>query len=94
MWGKAAVGETSKRFLSRDDLAGLCAVYGAEATPTCATADYVPDHGFTAQCSVVAGTTTHRSCSIAAPGARTTPTPWAAITLIGLVACSRRRRPA
>lgn len=51
MYGKAEVGETSKRFLSLDDIDGLCAMYGELPEASCSPADYEPDDGFGPTCS-------------------------------------------
>jgi hypothetical protein len=51
MSARATVGETSKRNLSDDDRAGLCAIYGDLSAAQCKSDDFTPDHGFSTQCS-------------------------------------------
>ncbi len=50
MYGKAKLGETSKRFLARDDEDGLCAIYGDLGTASCSADGYLPNGGFTSAC--------------------------------------------
>jgi hypothetical protein len=99
MYGRAEVGETSKRYLARDDEDGICKMYGSLAATACAQSDYLPEGGFAAQCQDEGsdggdGTTTSSSsnggwCSVngAADGGGA-----AVIALAALVLTARRRR--
>jgi hypothetical protein len=51
MSARATIGETSKRTLDDDDVAGLCAIYGDFSPASCSSADFTPNHGFSAQCA-------------------------------------------
>jgi MYXO-CTERM domain-containing protein len=66
MYGKATVGETSKRLLSGDDIDGICAVYGDRSEPMCSEADFVPINGLGQECHIEPYP---RSCDCAVPGA-------------------------
>lgn len=66
MFGQAQVGETSKRYLSRDDEAGICAAYGGRSQPNCTVQDYVPDNSFASSCNQLPP---QSSCGCSTPGA-------------------------
>ncbi|MDH5672212.1 MAG: matrixin family metalloprotease [Myxococcales bacterium] len=64
MHGEAELGEIRKRFLTSDDVAGICETFGAgEQHLACKAVDYAPIGGFTARCFDA------DSCAVLAPGA-------------------------
>jgi MYXO-CTERM domain-containing protein len=50
MFFEARTGEVRKRFLSDDDSAGVCEIYGALEPAACTDADFTPRGGFRASC--------------------------------------------
>jgi hypothetical protein len=68
----ATIGQTSKRTLTDDDRAGLCATYGDYETPKCTDADFTPNHGFSPLCNAPAvqpmSVSSSGGCSVGARG--------------------------
>jgi hypothetical protein len=54
MSASAPVGQTEKRDLTDDDVAGLCAIYGELEPANCTTTAFVPANGFSADCTQAA----------------------------------------
>ncbi len=79
MYASALAGETIKRDLTADDVAGICAVY-PPGRPS-GECDFTPRGGLVLHCET--------GCSVAAPGA---PGSRAALALVGLAALALRRR--
>lgn len=79
MYASALAGETIKRDLTADDVAGICAVY-PPGRPS-GECDFTPRGGLVLHCET--------GCSVAAPGA---PGSRAALALVALVALALRRR--
>lgn len=103
MYGKADVAETSKRFLSLDDIDGTCAIYGDRAVQSCSAVDYLPTNGFGQSCndpplasdSSDALTTGGGLCSVtdaAIGGGRRGPSLLAVPLALLLLLATRRRR--
>jgi hypothetical protein len=92
----ATVGQLSKRDLSDDDRAGLCAIYESYAMPECSDDDFTPNHGFSTKCDAPesrgpASSSSSGGCSCALAG-RATPRAGASIAgLLGLLGVARRR---
>jgi hypothetical protein len=77
MYPDAPLGQVSKRTLASDDSAGICAIYGQYATPSCSSSDFTPNHGFSPKCDAPAvdtntgaSTSSSSGCSVRAPGPR------------------------
>jgi hypothetical protein len=95
MSARASVGEISKRDLSEDDRAGLCAIYGTSPRQRCESSDFMPDNGFSPVCwtGQDQGPSSRGLCSVTAPGGVARPKLpgfGAALALLALLA--RRRR--
>jgi MYXO-CTERM domain-containing protein len=90
MYGKATVGETSKRHLNNDDIAGICAIYGDLEAPTCSEADFEPDNGQGTECYIEPY---ERSCDCGVVGApyHSARAAFAWLALCGVFAWRRRR---
>ncbi len=85
MYFQAAAGETTKRDLAPDDIAGICNIYPA-GTPA-GECDYTPRGGLDLAC------TSHGGCSIAAPGAASSiPFALLGLPILALTLTRRRRR--
>lgn len=100
MYYRADPGETKKRTLGADDVAGFCAIYGGAAVP--AECDTTPRHGFDADCTGETpstnsgdggcGCTTGGASSAAAPTSSAAAFAFAALALSRLRARRRRTR--
>ena len=87
MYREAATGEVAKRHLHKDDVAGLCSIYGDEPAPQCARIDYSPRNGLSLHCA----REDDGGCS-ALPGLGTrSPVQLTSLLLLGLVLLGRRR---
>jgi hypothetical protein len=84
---RAPVGETEKRSLEADDIAGLCAIYGHLPPAQCDAdrGDYVPSRGFSTRCAVRQTS----GCSLSAPGERPASSGW--LLALGLIALAVQR---
>jgi hypothetical protein len=69
MSARAELGETDKRSLEGDDIAGVCSIYGDHTPPACGQDDFQPDRGFIAEC--FSDSSSVRACSCHVPGADT-----------------------
>jgi hypothetical protein len=91
----ATIGQLSKRTLTADDRAGLCAIYGKYHQPQCNDADFIPNHGFSTLCNAPASqsSSTSSGCSVRAPrSARACNSTTAACAALGLLTTRRARR--
>lgn len=93
MYYRADPGETMKRTLGADDVAGFCAIYGDGSVP--AECDTTPRHGFDGNCTGES-TDTNRGndgCGCATAGAPSAVAPWTVVgsALAALAALSRLR---
>jgi hypothetical protein len=94
MSATASIGETSKRVLSDDDRAGLCAIYGTRPAAHCADADFTPRHGFSVKCAAMQSAQTQQpgGCCQVAPGRTANPSQGAFCSALALAALLRLRR--
>lgn len=69
MAARASIGETEKRSLEADDVAGICHIYGELDAADCDPSDYQPDRGFNPMCVGPEEplSTTSGGCSVADP---------------------------
>jgi hypothetical protein len=84
---RAPAGETDKRSLEADDIAGLCAIYGHLPPALCDAdrGDYVPSRGFSTRCAVRQTS----GCSLSASGERSASSGW--LLALGLLALAVQR---
>jgi hypothetical protein len=87
----APVGQTSKRHIADDDVAGLCAIYGDLGPASCRPGDFVPRHGFSVNCGEPPSA---GGCSVrGVPGTRAPSlAAWIAALAFGAGGVLRRRR--
>jgi hypothetical protein len=92
MFASADAGETIKRTLEADDIAGICSIYGALPVAACDPArnDYSPDHGFSPECS---DRVEESACAVRDPGrAQAGALGWAALACVMFALRSRAFR--
>jgi hypothetical protein len=101
MYAEASLGETSKRFLKSDDIAGFCAVYPPGSLPK--ACDFTPSGGLSLTCysankenGLSANKVNAAGCTAVRPGSNLSTDRAALFGLVGLfslVLTKRRRRP-
>ena len=90
---RATMGETSKRDLARDDIEGLCSIYGDRVKTACEMSDFLPNHGFTTTCSEpTAAGASSSGCSVTAVGNHAGWQTHALVIALFLFRLQRRRR--
>jgi len=91
----ATVGQLSKRDLTDDDRAGLCATYADYEMPECSKSDYTPNHGFSTQCDAPEEEqqtpTAPSGCKCSLERRRTTGGAWSGAVLLAVFVTVRRR---
>jgi hypothetical protein len=60
----APVGQTEKRDLEDDDVAGLCTIYRDFAPASCSSKAYVPRHGFSVECGSSSPSSSGAGCAV------------------------------
>lgn len=91
----ATVGQLTKRDLTDDDRAGICATYQSYPMPECSADDFTPNHGFSTKCDApeeqAAATSMSSGCKCNLAG----PSHGGAVgcvVLLGLLVTLARRR--
>lgn len=88
MYASSTAGETTKRSLTADDEAGLCATYEVHALP--AECEFTPNGGRTLACTGSSG-----GCGVSGPSAGPAALPWfPALLVIAALSLSLARRRA
>jgi hypothetical protein len=91
----ATVGQLSKRDLTDDDRAGLCATYQSYTMPECSKDDFTPNHGFSTKCDAPEEQAPEMStsgCKCNLTGARSNGGPAGLAVLLALLVSVARRR--
>jgi hypothetical protein len=93
----ATVGQLSKRDLTDDDRAGLCAIYESYATPECSDDDFTPNHGFSTKCDAPeaqgpASSSSSSGCMCSLAGRRAPGGGASIAAMLGVLLSAARRR--